>query len=193
MKKLLSMILALAMVLALSTTVFAANLETGEINGERDAEVKANYQAAGEPSFSDEKVYYVKVAWEQSGTLKYSEGSTTYKWNAKQNKYEKDDATSTMPGWNIESAKVTVTVTNQSNATVTAAASVTNKDGFTVTGSFDNESVTLSSAAPEAPSATNLSGTEQKKTMVYTITAVTGTISSSDTAIATLTITLTHD
>lgn len=193
MKKLLSMILALAMVLALSTTVFAADLQTSEIKGQQSTDVKANYQAAGEPTFSDAKVYYVKVEWKQEGTLKYSEGSTTYKWNAEQNKYEVDDTVTTGAGWTVENAKVTVTVTNQSNAKITASVSATEKGGFTVSGTFDKQSAELESAAPQKPSAENLTGSNVQSTITYTINSVTGTISANDTAIATLTVTLTHD
>lgn len=197
MKKLLSMILALAMVLALSTTVFAEDVPSDNITGETSMNVTANYTATGPTSFGD-TVYSVTVAWNQTGTLSYNAGTTVYKWNAAETKYEEDSGSSSHASWTVTDAKVTVTVTNKSNAKINAliTANTNVTGGLTVTGNFkDNkDSVEVDSAA-KGTSATQLTGSAQQASVEYHITNVEGTITtalaSSTITVATLTISLT--
>lgn len=197
MKKLLSMILALAMVLALSTTVFAEDVPSDNITGDMSMNVTAEYTATDPISFGD-KVYSVTVAWNQTGTLSYNAGTTVYKWNAAETKYEEDSDSSSPAGWTVTDAKVTVTVTNKSNAKIKASitANTNATSGLTVTGSFKDSknSVEVDSAA-EGTSATNLGGSAQQASVEYDITGVVGTIMTAPVnntiTVATLTISLT--
>lgn len=116
MKKALSMILALAMILSLGVTAFAeeANTNLNE-NWNEDVAVGATY-AEGATSTPD--VYSVHIEWTTNSTLKYTTASTVYNWNAGELKYD-DPTTENEAAWTGE-ATVTVTVTNNSNKTVSA-------------------------------------------------------------------------
>ena len=112
MKKALSMILVLTMVLALALPARAEEItpETGETS----QNVTANYEA---PVAKDAGTkYYVTIAWENTATdLKYASEKATYTWSGTELKYEKKvDASA---GWS-GAATWKITVTNQSNADI---------------------------------------------------------------------------
>ena len=128
MKKTISIMLALVLVLALAIPAFAVEPTTGE----KSQEVTATYVAAvdgGTPG----TVYNVTITWTQNEThdLTYNGGSqATYKWNADTLKYEVSDGTNTEAGWS-GSTGYKVTVTNRSNANVTVNVSAEANYGLT--------------------------------------------------------------
>lgn len=133
MKKILSLILALALVMSLSVTAFAA---TGE--GDTPIDVKAQYSTGA----TTPDVVSVNVEW---GAMEftYSVGGT-HNWNADTHTYT-DNTTAT---WTAN--ENTVKVTNHSNVDVKvdfAFAATVNG----VTGSFDVTTDTLTKGVENAP------------------------------------------
>lgn len=130
MKKILSLVLTLALVMSLGITAFAA-----ELNGENSKDVTANYQA-GEAS---QKVYLVDIVW---GSLEFtytdaSEGT----WDPETHTYTGTKAAE----WSCEEGANKVAVTNHSNAEVTVEIANSNvMDGVTLT--WDKETLTLPTA-----------------------------------------------
>ena len=131
MKKLVSLVLALPLVLALSVTAFAAET-TIEAVGEQDIDVQAMYQ----DSTVTGNVYSVDIAW---GTMQFTfteSGSKT--WNPNNHSYTENTTT----GWTASGN--TVTVTNHSNVGVTASFGFEALTAYnTVIGSFDVASKAL--------------------------------------------------
>lgn len=128
MKKIVSLILALAVLMTLSMTAFAATITTGD----QTIDVEAKYQ----DNTTTATVYSVDVSWgamqftyTESGAMTWNPGDHTY-------------TDSTTAGWTANGN--TVTVTNHSNADVTASFAFAALDAYnTVTGSFDIASATL--------------------------------------------------
>ena len=194
MKKVLSFVLALVMVMALSVTAFAANgipnTGDGEFPGSTDnIDITAN--------FTDNKdvvnhKYHVTVKWEPNVTISYSNGYTTYTWNTTETKYE---TKATDAAWSVnEGANIKITVENRSDGAIKAECGKPMAvDGVNVNiqGSYDNESngtLTIGSAAGENYTA----GEMQHASATYTIENVSGSISQSGT-IATITVTVSAD
>lgn len=124
MKKFVSMIMALAMVCALSVTAFAAAPSVTNPT----QEVTATYQKAGDTTPAT--VYSLVVSWDAKPG-EYSDADVTYKWNADPNvlAYEKtvnNEAKATP-------ATVKVTVTNYSNAKVEASVDYADKENSGIT------------------------------------------------------------
>lgn len=203
MKKILSMILALAMILSLGVTAFAADVEAGEISGNTSQSVTANY--TGTVAGEIDKTYYVKIEWAAGeNTLKYTNNQTTYTWDAEHYKYVADNTEDVeLNGWS-GSAVYTVTVTNQSNATIYATPSVAGVDGITASGAYSEGTVekwaenklTLTTAAVDAEGTdltpgNNVTGTPQIGSVKVTVTVTTGAIAASGT-VANISIDLTH-
>lgn len=190
MKKILSMILALAMVMSLSVTVFAANPDTHtDVGGSSDVAITANYNGQSDTVGT---VYHVTVSWAQTGTITYTNAYATYTWNPAETgenamQYVKSDAHDAK--WTCENAAVAITVVNRSNAAIqaTCAAPVGVGSVTGIAGSYDKNTLTLDSAAPEHTS--EQTGTPKMDTATYTITNVTGEISANDT-IATITVSI---
>ena len=201
MKKIMSLVLALALVLSMGVTVFAAgNSGSTTVTDPTDTEhnsesidVTAGYTA---PSYTVEKtVYHVVVAWSQTGTITYTGDQFTYTWNPGEGDYGRYDQTGEAAHWTVNDAKVAITVTNKSNAAITATcAEPTEETGITVTGKYDdvsNGKLVLDSAAPSADKLPGtVDGTKQEATATYTITDVDGTITGAGT-IATINVTIT--
>ena len=130
MKKILSLVLALALVMSLGVTAFAA-----EINGDNSKDVTANYQA-GETS---QKVYLVDIIW---GSMEFtytdaSEGT----WDPETHTY----TGTAEAAWSCTEGANKVEVTNHSNAEVTVELSNSNViDGVTLI--WDKTSLTLPTA-----------------------------------------------
>lgn len=142
MKKNISILLALVMVLALSVPAFAVEPTTGSPS----QEVTANYTAAvegGEPG----TVYNVTITWTPNNVndLTYSGGSqATYKWDASSLKYVVSEGSDAEAGWS-GSTGYKVTVTNNSNADVDVTVGATALYGLTATVDGD-ENVKLNRA-----------------------------------------------
>ena len=207
MKKIMSLVLALALVLSMGVTVFAeestnpTTVTNDEIeNNNTNIDVTAGYE---KPSYTvASTVYHVVVAWEKSGTIKYVGDNFTYTWHPEtggNGAYTKDG---TPAHWEVSAdAKVAITVTNKSNAAITATCgapavaigTVTGIVGHYGDGTDQTAELNLESAAPATvgPDATGdqLKGTERKASATYTITGVDGTIAGAGT-IATISVTI---
>lgn len=196
MKKIMSLVLALALVLSMGVTVFAAESDPVEtVPGSKDVNVTADYV---KPTYSSAgTVYHVVIGWQQTGKITYTDAKNVYNWTVSDNdngKYVKDETKSEKAKWTVEDAAVAITVTNKSNAAITATCAAPKKVGnVTVTGSYDatsNGQLELESAAPaESELPTTLNGTERTATATYTITSVDGTITEAG-KIATITVSI---
>lgn len=119
MKKVISLILALIMVMSLSVSAFAAE---GVGNGSSDsADVKGTYS-----STATVPVYSVDIAWD--GLSFTYNGAFEGNWNPESHEYE--DATAA--GW--AAGHGTITVTNHSNAEITATPSYTANESYKSAG-----------------------------------------------------------
>lgn len=169
MKKLASIILALAMVMALSTTAFAVTMSTGE----QDIDVQAKYQ----DDTTTGTVYSVDITW---GAMKFTYTETgTVTWNPVDHSYSRETSGTWTPEGN------TVTVTNHSNAEVTASFAFTALEDYnTVTGNFDVSSKELAAgvvggydSADKVAATLSLEGTLAESVADFTkIGAITVTI-----------------
>lgn len=188
MKKVLSFVLALVMVLALSVTAFA---EVHQGEGTFPAEGKSESTNI-EATFNkhDDVVnhkYHVTVKWDSTVTISYSNGYTTYTWDPANTKYE---TKATDAAWSVnEGANIKITVENRSDGAIKAecgkpvAVAGVNAN---IQGNYDTESngtLNIGSAAGEnyAP------GEKQSASATYSITGVTGSIDKNGT-IATITV-----
>lgn len=148
MKKLISMLLIFAMVLAMSTTAVAADGSAKiEAVGSQRIDVNAQYVDGTTTSTT----YSVDVAW---GAMEFTytiSGSKT--WDPATHTY----TTSTQPTWTATGNEVSVT--NHSNTGITASFAFAPLDTFnTVTGSFSASSVNLPSAEGKAMTDEMLTG-----------------------------------
>lgn len=132
MKKIVSMILALVMIMSLSVTAFAAE---GVTNGGTDtSDVKGTYSSTATVT-----VYSVDIAWD--GLSFTYNGAFEGNWNPRTHEYE--DATAA--GW--AAGNGTITVTNHSNTAITATPTYTAKDGFETAGvSFSTSALNVATA-----------------------------------------------
>lgn len=149
MKKLLSVLLALTLVLSMSMTAFAADTspKTGVgANGSAEISVSGTYVAGS----STTEVISVDISW---GAMAFTyTGASDGTWNPSDHTY----SGSSEAGWTASGNEITVT--NHSNAGVTASLSFTaTVEG--ITGTFSNESLNLATAVgttyEAAPSATS--------------------------------------
>lgn len=137
MKKFVSMIMALAMVCALSVTAFAA--APSVTNPTQD--VTANYTKVDPSSVGT--IWSVELSWEPTAGV-YKDAGKTYTWNPTALKYELTNSTTAT----ATPAKVKVTVKNSSNAAVKATVSYAETiTGTTTTWTDDKTSATIGSAA----------------------------------------------
>ena len=145
MKKLVSMLVAAALVCTMSTTAFAAD-QTGVNTGSYSADVKGTYQAG-----SSGAVYSVDIAWTDMSFIYTGAGEGT--WDPETHQY----SGSSEGAWTASDDSITVT--NHSNAPVTATASyAADPDYGSTTMTFDNNGATVATAVgtevASAPSAT---------------------------------------
>lgn len=97
MKKALSMILVLTMVLALALPAMAADNETMPTNTTQD--VTATYK--GPEAISTGKIYRATISWtpDQSSNLTYTGPKSSYKWDTDQMKYVPNTAGNVAAKW----------------------------------------------------------------------------------------------
>lgn len=198
MKKIMSLVLALALVLSMGVTVFAEENSgsttvtdlTDPANNSKDIDVTAGYTAPTHTSAGE--VYHVVISWEKGGNLSYTDATYEYTWNPESGAngaYVKAEKTPAQ--WDFDGANVKITVTNKSNATITATCGdITGKNGVTVTGNYGTEGkiLELESAAPE--NITDLFGHQVTKSTTCTINNVSGAISKDNTVVASISVTI---
>ena len=143
MKKYLSMILVLVMVFALAVPAFAAG-DVDTVEGNASQEVTAGYTKPSDTAAA--VVYRVTLTWEPTATekaLSYTGKQSTYTWDTTGLVYKEN--VDTAEGWE-GSTGYKLTVTNYSNAAVTAATSADVKYNLSLSKP-GSESETLKSAA----------------------------------------------
>ncbi len=145
MKKITTILLALALVLAMSITAFAATIESN--SGSQDIDVSAKYV----DGVSAPTRYSVDVTW---GAMEFTYTvSGTKVWDPETHTY----TTSTQPAWTASGN--TITVTNHSNTDITASFAFSALTAYnTVTGSFSSTSLTLPTAEGKAVNDAVLTG-----------------------------------
>ena len=191
MMKVLSLILVLAMVMCLSVTAFATGNPSTmtEVPGSGSVGIVAGYEKT-----TDNVVhkYDVTIGWATSGTLKYTVDKDTYTWNTNTLQYDKE--LNTNGTWTADNVKVTITITNRSDAAIKVecgdpveAEGITAITGHYGEGTDTTATLNIASAAPAAYN-TGASGTEQSGRATYTITGVDGAITADATTIGTITV-----
>ena len=149
MKKLFTILLAVMMIATMSVTAFAAESELTNDKKSESVDVTAKY-ASGVTDAGT--VYNVDISWESKEFTYTAAGVNT--WNPETHQYEVVGAGG---AWN-DSTSI-ITVTNHSNAGVTASFKFEAVENGTVTGSFDNASIQLPSAVDKATDDASLTGT----------------------------------
>lgn len=129
MKKIIAATLALTLSMSMGNFVYAAEDES--------ADIKATYQAGKE---NTDTVYSVDVKW---GSLEYTYSSgVTKSWDPTTLKYKETSGTSS---WTCQKGADQITVTNNSNADITASLAYA-ETGSNITGTFTNSKIGLKSA-----------------------------------------------
>ena len=134
MKKALSMVLVLTMVLALALPAMAAEgdpITTAPTESSKD--VTASYKKESHTETEGDVLYFT-ITWTPTTpetALAYTGEQATYTWNGAENKYVKDDG-STAAGWNKGTAGYTVKVENRSNVDLSVVNEATVNFGLSV-------------------------------------------------------------
>ena len=129
MKKIIAATLALTLSMSMGNLVYAVD--------DKSADIKATYQAGKE---STDTVYSVEVKW---GSLEYTYSSgVTKSWDPTTLKYKETSGTSS---WTCQDGADQITVTNNSNADITASLAYA-ETGSNITGTFTNSKIGLKSA-----------------------------------------------
>ena len=141
MKKIIAATLALTLSMSMGNLVYAVE--------DQSADIKATYQAGKEIT---DTVYSVDVKW---GSLEYTYSSgVTKSWDPTTLKYKETSGTSS---WTCQEGADKITVTNNSNADITASLAYDRTDS-NITGTFTNSKIGLKSAegtnVGESPSET---------------------------------------
>ena len=141
MKKMIAATLALTLSMSMGNLVYAVE--------DKSADIKATYQAGKE---NTDTVYSVDVKW---GSLEYTYSSgVTKSWDPTTLKYKETSGTSS---WTCQEGADQITVTNNSNADITASLA-NGKTDSNITGTFTNSKIGLKSAegtnVGESPSET---------------------------------------
>jgi len=135
MKKLITIMLAVALVLSFAVTAYAATATINTADGSASQDVMAQYVS----DITTVSLYSVDVEW---GALEFTyEESATKTWNPETHQY---DVSNEASEWTANGN--TVKVTNHSDNKVTATPSFKAETGFNVTGIFDVASKELASA-----------------------------------------------
>lgn len=146
MKKITSLLAAAALTCAMGTTAFAAD-QDGVRTGDYTADVNGTYRAGG----PGDVVYSVDIAWEDMSFTYTAAGEGT--WDPENHSYTGGSEAS----W---SGSKNITVTNHSNAAVTATAAFQADTGYTdVTMTFGEKNgntiaTAVGTQVSAAPSAT---------------------------------------
>ena len=177
MKKKTALVLTLAMVFSLAPlSAYADTITAG--GGTASHDVKATYRADSSGGAGG-TVYSVDITW---GDMAFTYTAEAGIWDPAKHAYTGAEG----GAWTVDKdGGNTITVTNHSNADVTAAFSYAAAEGFTgISGSFDKESLALKTAV----------GTEVANapcgTAALTLTGALGSDTTANTTIGTITVTL---
>ena len=145
MKKIVTILFALVLILTMSTNAFAATIESN--SGSQDIDVHAKYV----DGVSVPTRYSVDVTW---GAMEFTYTvSGTKVWDPETHTY----TTSTQPTWTASGN--TITVANHSNTDITASFAFSALDAYNpVTGSFSSTSLMLPTAEGKAVNDAVLTG-----------------------------------
>lgn len=167
MKKVLSFVLALVMVLALSVTAFAYD----SVSQSENQTVTADYEAGKD---TVPTVYNFTVTWapDANNNLAYNGKQATYKWDTTGLVYSEE--VTKAAGWTGE-AKYTVTVANSSNAVLSIVTKATSDYKLSATTSDGKTDVTVARADEGIDYTTTNQGGVKSASVVYTFKGVTGT------------------
>ena len=154
MKRLTVLLLMVMLVPAMSTTAFAAEGNIKAAGGSQTIDVSARYIG----NATTPTVYSVDLAWDDMSFTYTAAG--TQEWNPGNHSYTDNTTASWSDG-------MTITVTNHSNAAVSADFTYAASEGFTAaTGSFTASTLSLATAvdttvagAPKSTTTFSLSGT----------------------------------
>ena len=190
MKKALSMILVLTMVLALALPAMAAEPDstTATAPTEASKDVIASYTAPSHKADGAEVLYFT-ITWTPTAVtggeaLAYTGEQATYHWNGEKMQYVQNTTDYVKAGWNDGTAGYTITVSNQSNIALTVVNTATTHFGldlkqkvknqgnedFGTEGTYpaDGTTTTLASAATNATLDGKTLGTAQNVSILYT-------------------------
>lgn len=142
MKKMFAILLAVALVAALSVTAMAATITPV---GEASKVVTGQYQAGS----ADVQGYKVAIEWGDM-TFKYTDATRT--WNTTDLEWDESGA-----GWTVVNNSNTITLTNSSSVDVTATFTFTPAVNSGISGKFTddegtdltNNKITVGNALPE--------------------------------------------
>ena len=171
MKKIMSLLLAVMMVLALSVTAFAADETFDSVpNSSTKGSINADY-VEKETTKTINK-YMVTINWKQTGTLRYKDDALVYTWNTTALKYDVDGKA----GWTVTDAQVAIEVINKSDLPVkaTCEAPVFNT-GLTVEGEYA-DGVSVLNLPSAATNGLTGAGAAQTLSATYKINSVDGSI-----------------
>lgn len=174
MKQIFTLALTFLLIFSLVTvTAFATDAKIEAKGGTATKDVTASYSAGA----GGGTVYSVDITW-GSMAFTYSEGSSPT-WNPATHTYSSGGT----GGWS--SSGNTITVTNHSNAAVTANLAYASETGFTgITGNFNKSTMDLATAVnttfENAP----------KDTAALTLTGALGSNVTRSTQIGTITVTI---
>lgn len=187
MKKTLTILLASLLVIALAIPAFAVDSDPiKSVGGTATQDVQAQYNAAQTGEVAT--VYYVTVEWSVNSNITYSEGTTTYRWDAENTKYVVD--TAAVPGWD-GTATVDITVKNNSNAEITATADWKAAAGIEAACTYDHQSVNVDNAADGVEIAADEEGETKEATIKATVQKPTaGKITADNKTVGTITVTI---
>ena len=190
MKKIISLLLALVMVMGLSVTAFAGEHVEPSATTKEDATITASY-TGGSVTHNDK--YKINVKWTPSGTIKYSDAVTTYNWNTTSLTYDKDPS-STTAGWKCDQAAIKIDVTNYSSQGVKvscAAPTITDNGVTAINGTYTDgqASTVLNLGTADNKRGTDGAGKPVTDTTTFSINSVEGKITAPGT-IGTITISI---
>lgn len=179
MKKVLSFVLALVMVLALSVTAFAEGTTYNTVNKTENKDITANYEVGKD---TVPTVYSFTITWTPAAenNLTYKGEQATYTWNTTDLMYSKN-ATVTA-GWSGK-AVYNVKVDNNSNVELSVVTKATSTEFKLDATTEDQASGTVKSAAENLDyktANTPNSGKTQTFSVSYTFQAGSNTTAITD-------------
>ena len=186
MKKTLGIILAVLLTLMLSVPALAEDKTFTENNGTSTQDIKASYEPGEKVA---DEVYHITVQWEVTSNLAYKDGNITYTWNV--DKLQYDDPQQANGTW-TGTATVKVTVTNKSNAEVSAKAEWNAAANIGAECDFTNSktTATAASAAGTLKPGDTGTGSATSDTIEATVEVKSGKIQENDATIGTMTVTI---